>query len=184
MDLRAVYGDWRRYNDLVLDAVRAMSAHELALHAPPDDPMSSASWPIWAILGHTAGARVYWLSTVMGLPGADDTPFGDAAGSGWEDDLGRPRTAEELVVAWTTTWAMVDRALDEWTIGMLDEPVVRGRGPTAQRFTRRSILMRLITHEAYHAGQIAVIQAIHGRPQIDLWPAGYHTIDATTAPQT
>jgi len=178
MTIEAVYGDWRIYNDLVIDALRVMSTEELALRAPSGDPTSSSSWPIWAIAGHTAGTRVYWLCTVMGVPGADATPFRNAAVAGWEDDLDHPRSAEELVTAWTTTWAIVERALDSWTPDMLNESVVRGQGDGARHFTRRSLVLRQITHQSYHVGQIAVIQGIHGRPEIDLWPPNSHTIEA------
>jgi hypothetical protein len=47
-----------------------------------------------------------------------------------------------------------------------------------RHFTRRSILLRLLTHEAYHAGEIVVIQGVHGLPQIDLWPPNRHSIEA------
>ena len=181
MTLQSIYGDWRLYNDLVIEAVRTMSSEELALRASSGDPTSSTGWPIWAIAGHTAGTRVFWLCTVMGVPGAEATPFPDSADAGWEDDLGHPRSAEELVMAWTTTWAIVERALDSWTPDMLDDPVARGQGDTARHLTRRSVLLRLITHEAYHVGEIAVIQGIDGRTPIDLWPPNYHTIEAAQA---
>jgi uncharacterized damage-inducible protein DinB len=118
---------------------------------------------------------------VLGLPGAEGTPFADAQGASWEDDLAHPRSTDEVVAAWTTTWAIVERALDQWTPNMLDEPVALGAGDSARHMTRRSVLMRLLTHEAYHVGEIAVIQAIHGRPQIDLWPPGFHTTEAAAA---
>ena len=181
MTLQAIYGEWRVYNELVIDALRAKSSEELALRAPSGNPNLSTSWPIWAIAGHTAGMRVFWLSTVMGVPGAEATPFRDAASAGWEDDLDHPRSAEELVTAWTTTWAIVQRALDSWTPDMLSESVARGQGNAARHFTRRSLLLRLITHEAYHVGEIAVIQGIHGRAQIDLWPPNSHTVEAAAA---
>lgn len=181
MSLESVYGDWRLYNDLVIDALGGMSTDELALRAPSGDETSSTSWPIWAIAGHTAGTRVYWLCDIMGVPGAGSTPFQGAGGVGWEDDLAHPRSADELVTAWTTTWAIVERALASWTLAMLDEPVETGPGDAAPHFTRRSLLLRLVTHEAYHVGEIAIIQAIHGRPQIDLWPSGYHAIEAAAA---
>lgn len=111
---------------------------------------------------------------------ADTTPFPDAANSGWEDDLDHPRSADELVTAWTTTWGIVERAFDAWTPDMLDESVARGQGD-ASHFTRRSLLLRLITHQAYHVGEIVVIQGIHGRRQIDLWPPDYHTVEAAAA---
>ena len=183
MSLDAIYGDWRLYNGLVIEAVRRMSIEELALRAGSDDETTSASWPIWAIAGHTAGTRVYWLCDVMGMPGAETTPFPAAASVGWEDDLRRPRSSEELVGAWTTTWAIVERALTGWTPRMLDRSVAIavGRQEGAPHYTRRSLILRLITHEAYHVGQIAVIQGIHRRPQIDLWPPRYHTVEAATA---
>jgi uncharacterized damage-inducible protein DinB len=157
-----------------------MSADELDLRAHSGDPTSSTDWPIWAIAGHTAGTRVFWLCSVIGEPGAETTPFMDPA-RGWEDDLDHPRSAEELVTAWTTTWKVVERALDSWTPDMLDDSVPRGQGETARHLTRRSVLLRLITHEAYHAGEIAVIQAVHGRTPTDLWPPSYHTIEAARA---
>ena len=178
MTLESVYGDWRLYNKLFTDAIRDMSQEELALRAPSGDESTAMGWPIWAIAGHTAGTRVYWLCDVMGLPGAERTPFQDAATVGWEDDLDHPRTVEELITAWMTTWHIVERALSTWTPSMLDEIVARDRGETTQHFTRRSLLLRQITHEAYHAGEIAVIQGIHGRPQIDLWPPHVHTVEA------
>ena len=46
---------------------------------------------------------------------------------GWEDHLDQPRSADELVTAWVTTWEIVERALRTWTPAMLDEPM--GRGP-------------------------------------------------------
>ena len=64
---------------------------------------------------------------------------------------------------------------------MLDESVARGQNDAAKHLTRRSVLLRLITHEGYHAGEIALIQSIHGRPPIDLWPPNYQTVEAAQA---
>jgi uncharacterized damage-inducible protein DinB len=181
VSIEPFYGDWRLYNELVVRALRDMTAEELGLRAAHGDASSSTHWPIWAIAGHTAGTRVYWLCDVLGEPGAETTPFTDAANTGWEDDLDHPRSAEELVSAWQTTWAIVERALATWTPPMLDEVVTRDRGDRVDRFTRRSLMLRLITHQGYHVGEIALIQGIHGRPAIDLWPAGWHSVDAKEA---
>ena len=59
LTIQSIYSGWRLYNDLVTEALGAMSADELALRAPSGDPNSSTSWPIWAIAGHAAGMRVY-----------------------------------------------------------------------------------------------------------------------------
>ncbi|HEY5630334.1 MAG TPA: DinB family protein [Candidatus Limnocylindrales bacterium] len=183
MSIEAYYGDWRRYNELIVRALRTMTAEELGLRADRVDPSAAAHWPIWAIAGHMAGTRVFWLCDVMGEPGAKGTPFTDAASAGWEDDLDCPRSGEELASAWEATWAIVGHALATWTPSMLDEVVTRDRGTRIDRFTRRSLVLRMIIHEGYHAGEIALIQGIHGRPQIDLWPQGWHTVDAIDWPQ-
>lgn len=160
-----LYADWQRYNDRIVGGLRDRSPEELGLRAAPD------YWPIWAIAGHTASARVYWLCSVFGEPGAVTTPFTDPTGFGWEDDLDTPRTADELVWAFESSWRIIQGCLERWTPAMLDEAVRRQTQRGVQLHTRQSVLMRLITHDAYHAGEIALTLGIHGREVIDMWPA-------------
>src|SRR4029079_4556847 len=96
MSIEAFYGDWRLYNDLVVEALRGMSAEELALRAPSQHTSSRTGWPIWAIAAHTAEMRIYWLSRVLGVPGEEATPF-NGMEDGWEDELDQPRSAGEPV---------------------------------------------------------------------------------------
>jgi len=140
-----------------------MTDAQLAIRPAPD------LMPIWATVGHTAGVRVYWLCGVLGEPGADTTPWPRADGDGWEDHLDHPRTAAELVTALQTTWSIVDGCLDRWTPEMLDETVERRYGDERQVHSRASILQRLLTHEAYHCGELSQTLGIHGLPQIDPW---------------
>lgn len=161
--IRAAYDMWPQYNRRLRDVVAAMSADELAVRPAPD------RWPIWATVGHTAGVRVYWLCDVVGEPGAEATPFADAANAGWEDDLEHPRSAGELVEALDTTWRVVEACLDSWTLNMLAETVHRDRDGVAQAHTRGSVLQRLFSHDAYHCGELSQTLGIAGLPQIDLW---------------
>jgi uncharacterized damage-inducible protein DinB len=141
-----------------------MSDEQLAIRPAPERP------PIWATVGHTAGTRVYWLCGVLGEPGAETTPFTDPmSGVGWEDDLDHPRSAGELGQALDTTWAIIDRLLDRWTPAMLDETLERFYRDQRQVHTRSSVLQRLLTHEAYHCGELSQTLGIAGLPQIDLW---------------
>ena len=64
---------------------------------------------------------------------------------------------------------------------MLDEPISRAPDGAGPHLTRRSLLHRMMFHEGYHVGEIALIQAIHGRTPIDLWPPNYHTVEAAAA---
>ena len=164
MSIRLFYDRWPQYNRRLTEIVGAMSDEQLAIRPAPDGS------PIWATVGHTAGMRVYWLCVVVGEPGAETTPFDDpTSGVGWEDDLTHPRSATELVEALDTTWAIIDRCLDQWTPAMLQESVERFYGEVRQIHSRSSILQRLLTHEAYHCGELSQTLGIAGLPQIDLW---------------
>lgn len=174
--IRTFYADWAGYNRRVTEALRGLSAEDLGLRIP-----GSGHWPIWAIAGHMAGTRVYWLCDVLGEPGAGDTPFIDTANAGWEDDLSHPRSGAELESALTSTWRIVEGCLNRWTREMLGETVARQRGASLQSHTRQSILLRLIHHEAYHAGEISLVLGAHGREPINLWPPADWAADAPRA---
>jgi uncharacterized damage-inducible protein DinB len=163
MSIRVFYDRWPQYDRRLTEVIAGMSAEQLAIRPSP------AGWPIWATVGHTAGARVYWLCTILGEPGGETTPFQDPAGAGWEDDLDHPRGVDELVTALRSTWALIERSLDAWTPQMLEATVERRYGGRVQRHSRSSILQRLLTHEAYHCGELSQTLGIHGLPQIDLW---------------
>src|SRR5438128_2260695 len=94
---------------------------ELGLRASAD------GWPVWALIAHIAGARVYWLCSVCGEPGVERTPFPDPANDGWEDHLDHPRGAEELVGAIETSWSIVEHCLAHWTPSTLTVDFTRVR---------------------------------------------------------
>lgn len=172
--IRPFYADWAGYNRRVAEALGRLTAKDLALIVPAARGEGIGPWPIWAVAGHTVGSRVFWLCHVLGEPGADGTPFDDPSGLGWEDDLSVVRTAAEVVGAYESTWRIVAACLDRWTPAMLQEEFRRGRSA----FTRQSTLLRLINHEAYHAGEISSTLASNGRAPIDLWPASDWLADA------
>ena len=162
--LAPFYDGWRKYHGRLVEAIRPLSNEHLKLRAAPD------KWPIWAIAAHTAGARVYWLCGVFKENGAESTPFVDpASGFGWEDDEATPRGSDELVGALEASWNIVESCLERWTTSMMHEEYTRVIGGTTQTHTRQSVLMRLLTHDAYHSGEISQILGTHGLSEIDLW---------------
>jgi uncharacterized damage-inducible protein DinB len=162
--LTPFYGEWRKYNGRIVDTIRSLSDEQLKLR------VTANYWPIWAIAAHAAGARVYWLCGVFKESGAETTPFTDPlSGVGWEDDESTPRGSQELVGALESSWKIVERCLERWTPSMLGEEFTREIGGKIQRHTRQSMLMRLITHDAYHAGEISEVLGMHGLPEIYLW---------------
>ena len=52
---------------------------------------------------------------------------------------------------------------------MLDENIERHYADQVQVHSRASILQRLLTHEAYHCGELSQTLGVNGLPQIDLW---------------
>jgi uncharacterized damage-inducible protein DinB len=172
--IRPFYADWAGYNRRVAEHLRRLTPDDLALIVPAARGEGIGPWPIWAVAGHTMGARVFWLCHVFGEPGAETTPFDDPSGFGWEDDLAVVRTAADVANAYESTWRIVASCLDRWTPAMLGEQLQRGRST----YTRESTLLRLINHEAYHAGEISSTLAANGRAPIDLWPASDWIADA------
>jgi uncharacterized damage-inducible protein DinB len=157
------YDRWGQYNGRLVDAIRGLTDEQLRLRAAPD------KWPLWAIAAHTAGARVYWLCGVFKEAGAENTPFTDPLGEGWEDDESRPRGSAELVFALESSWKIIERSLERWTPSMLGEEFTRMRDGKIQRHTRQSVLMRLLSHDAFHTGEISQLLSMHGLGEIDLW---------------
>ena len=159
------YDGWARYNAQLVEGIRRLPSDALLLKG------ADGAWPIWAIAAHTAGTRVYWLCGVLGEKGAENTPFPDASGEGWEDHLDQPRRADELVAALESSWKIVQSCLTRWTPDMLAQSFIREtpRGP--QSHTRGSVLTRMIAHDGYHCGEISLLLGMHGIMPIDLWPA-------------
>lgn len=168
--IRPFYADWEAYDRHVIEVIGGMTEEQLAVRPAPD------RWPIWATVDHVAGVRVFWLCHMLGEPGIESTPFADPAlEGGWEDDLDRPRGPHELVQALRSTWSLIANCLDSWTPAMLDETIVRGSGAGRRSYSRQSILLRLLSHDAYHAGELSQTLGIHGLRQIDLWPPEDHS---------
>lgn len=161
--LATLYPDWRQHAARLADAVRDLDAPMLALRASP------GQLPIWGLAAHTAGARVYWLCTVIGEPGDEAEALVDPTGMGWEDDPAHPRTGDELAWALGVSWAVVAGCLERWTLADLVLPVERVSGGVTQVHSRASILNRLFSHDAFHAGEISMLLGAQGHPGIDLW---------------
>ena len=160
----SLYAGWHLVNEQLVELVKRATPEQLALRA------SQHQWPAWAILSHLAGARIYWLCSVVGEPLPGDTPFVEPTGEGWEDHLDHVRRPDELEEALRSSWRIVDACLARWTREMLDDEVVRTRSDgIAQLHTRQSILFRLITHDAFHGGEVSQVLGAHGFEGLDPW---------------
>ena len=160
----SLHPDWPQYAARLRDAVKDLTADQLALR------VGRGHAPIWALAAHVAAARVYWVCGVFDEPGAERTPFTEpASGIGWEDDEAHPRSGAELTWALDSTWEVVRDCLERWSIDDLDRTAVRIVGAVTQHHTRASVVNRLFSHDAFHAGEISQLLGSHDLPPIDLW---------------
>lgn len=163
--IAAWFPDWPQYAARIAEAVRALTPDQLALRASPEHS------PVWTLAAHLAGARMYWLCVVSGEDGLGTTPVLDGVTlEGWDDQPDHPRSGEELGQALDASWAVVAGCLERWTpdhaAGVVERPV---RSGAIQQHTRTSILNRLLSHDAYHAGEIGQLLGTAGLPELDLW---------------
>src|SRR3954469_24051355 len=120
--MTSVYPDWKQHSDRFRDAVRDLTAEQLAISAGPEHGQ------IWQLAAHAVGTRVYWLCGVFMEPGADQTPWHDPlTGTGGEHEPDRPRSGEELAWAFDVTWEIVGGTLERWTTDAAERTATRTR---------------------------------------------------------
>lgn len=161
MSVAWLYEGWPKVQNHLVDGIPRLSAQQLALTA------GSGPWPIWALVSHLAGARVYWLCAVFKEPGLETTPFEDL--DAWEDHPDHPRGVDDLMRAVESSWGIVQSCLERWTPEMLTESFSRQMPSGLQHHTRASVLTRLVQHDAFHTGEISQILGQNGLPSMDPW---------------
>lgn len=162
--IRPAYSLWPRYNARLREVVSAMTPEQLAIQPEPD------RWPLWATVGHTACQRVFWLCDFAGAPGAETTPFTNAA---WDcpgdDDLNHVLGADQLSAALDATFVIVERCLDTWTLDMLDEVLRRPEWEVSWTYSRGEVIQRVFSHDVSHVAELNETLGRAGLPMVDLW---------------
>jgi hypothetical protein len=162
--IRPAYSMWPQYNRRLRDVVGAMTEEQLAIRPSPE------RWPLWATAGHTACQRVFWLCDFAGEPGAETTPFTDAAHNcPGDDDLDHVLSADALVDALNSTFRIVESCLDRWTLDILDEEIRREDFGEDWVHTRGSVIQRVFSHDVHHSAELNETLGVAGLAQIDLW---------------
>jgi hypothetical protein len=159
--VRAAYDQWPMIDARLREAVAELGEAQLARTATP------GGWPAWAIVGHLACQRVFWLCDFAGEPGAADTPFPNA---GYlcpgDDDLEHVLDARRLVEALTSTFRIVERVLDTWTVEALGEVLRRPEWDPSWVHTRAAVLQRVYAHDVYHAAELGTALGTG----LEIWP--------------
>lgn len=167
VSIRAAFGRWPTLNERLIDSVRGLTTDQLSMPAAP------GRWPLWAVVGHLACQRVFWLCDFAGQPGAASTRFTNA---GWDcpgdDDLENALNAHELAVALASTFVIVESVLDTWTFDWLDDEITRPEWGPDWRHTRGFVVERVFAHDVWHAAEASEILTTLGQDVIDPWSPG------------
>ena len=162
--IRAAYSTWPDHNRALRDVVARLTTEQLAIVPAVD------RWPMWATIGHTACQRVSWMCGMAGELGAETTPFPNALyDCPGDDDLERVYSAEELAAALDSTFAIIERCLDSWTIEMLGEKIRRSLPGEEWAQTRGWVLQRVFAHDIAHIAEINETLWRAGLAQIAMW---------------
>lgn len=158
------FSSWSELNLRLHRCVVELNSYQLSWSTGP------GRWPLWAVVGHAACQRVFWLCDFAGEPGASTTPFTDAA---WncpgDDDLENPLDGPELGLALTSTFAIVEAALGRWSLGDLSEELGQPSWGEDWVHTRGAVIQRVHMHDVWHAAEVNDILTRHGLPGFDPW---------------
>jgi hypothetical protein len=163
--IRPAYDCWPRINATLRDAVAGLTPAQLETRATPE------GWPLWAIVGHLACQRVFWLCDFAGEPGADATPFTNAVyDCPGDDDLEHALDGPALAAALDSSFAIVERVLDTWTIDSLAEVLRRPEWDDSWVKQRGEVVQRVFAHDIYHGSEASIALGLLGLPALELWP--------------
>jgi hypothetical protein len=162
--IRPVFESWPRVNQMLREAVADMTSDQLAVQ-PSED-----RWPLWASIGHLACQRVFWLCDFAGAPGAETTPFPDAAfNCPGDDDLEHVLDAAQLSEALDSTFRVVEACLDSWTLDSLDEVISHPEWGEDRKHPRGWVISRVWGHDLWHIGELNEARVKLDLPVIDPW---------------
>jgi uncharacterized damage-inducible protein DinB len=154
--MKAFYDGWAEQHRRIVETLRPLTHEQVQLRPSPGE------WAIWMLGANMAGGRLYWLCFMLG---EDNLGVSMQEWAGWEDNPDAPRDAAALVEAFEKTWAVAERCLDRWTLADLNREVTRnnwwGQPVT---ISPAWVLWRLMSHEAHHGSEIALILRMHGLP--------------------
>jgi hypothetical protein len=149
------------YDARLREVVGGLDEVQLARRARSD------GWPAWAIVGHLACQRVFWLCDFAGEPGADTTRFTNAIyDCPGDDDLEHVLDAGQLVDALESTYRIVEHVLDAWTVESLGDVLRRPEWDGSWVQTRGAVIQRVLAHDVYHISELGQALGVG----LDIWP--------------
>ncbi|RLT43880.1 MAG: DinB family protein [Chloroflexi bacterium] len=149
--LAALFAGWDLHQQRIVQMIAPLTPEQLLLRSAPD------MWHVSILAAHVIGTRAFWFHEIM-----REGPPEMAGWSGLDDIDESARTVERLVQGLDETWAMIGAVLARCTADDLDATFERVYPTHTRLFTRQSLLLRVLTHDAHHGGEISQILGMHG----------------------
>ncbi len=155
--LSYLFADWDLHQRRFVNMIAPLTPEQLLLRSAPH------MWHVSGLAAHVVGARSFWFHHIM-----HEGPPEVGRWLGLDDGPESERTVERIVQGFNETWDMIAAMLARCTVADLDDTFDRhypdGRVKT---FTRQALIMRVLTHDAAHAGEISQILGMHGVTGLD-----------------
>lgn len=154
--LASLYAGWDIHQQRIVQMVASLTPEQLLLRSGPQ------MWHVSILAAHIIGARAFWFHEIM-----HEGPPEIAEWSGLDDIDESARTVERLVQGLNETWAMIAAVLERCSTDDLDATFQRAYPTHVRLFTRQSLILRVLTHDAHHGGEISQILGMHGVAGMD-----------------
>jgi uncharacterized damage-inducible protein DinB len=151
--LSTFYGEWKRYQDKIKDALTPLTAEQLALCAVSD--LRS----IGEIATHLVGTRVGWFSGFLGEPGEIER---------WHAPGAPPKTAAELTHGFEASWTLIANALVRWSPDDMQQTFGRDWHGDRYELSRSWVVWHVLEHDLHHGGEISLTLGMHGLQAPDI----------------
>ncbi len=159
LSLAVLYKGWDTYQDHLVEAVRPLTAEQLALRIAPH--LRS----VGELVAHIILVRAGWFYFVLNEQDERLGLFGS-----WAEAGEAPRSADELVGGLETTWAVIHERLQRWTTDDLEPTFwdADDEGNPEGPYSRQWILWHLLEHDMHHGGELSFTLGMHQIPAVRL----------------
>lgn len=162
--LMTVYEGWDGYQLSLVRAIAPLSPEQLAFRPAPH--LRS----VGQIASHISLGRIDWFQR-MDAPGSAELASHVKALKSRDAIAGNPA---ELVHWLEASWAMIENALNRWTVADLAWTYLQPYQGNTYAVSRQWTIWRILAHDLHHGGELAVLLGMQGIALPDLGDQGGH----------
>jgi uncharacterized damage-inducible protein DinB len=155
--LEVMYENWKKYNDLLREAIALLTDEQLSLQPAP------RMWPLQQVLQHIIGVRAGWFSGTLQDEDEAMTGYMD-----WGQRESPSRSAVEMVRALDETWAFIEARLQRWTPDDCAQTFPDEYDGEVWQVSRSWVIYHVMEHDLHHGGEASIILGMNGLKGVDI----------------